>query len=123
MTLDPAARTDIYRRARMVLVRHFIDLGRLILQVSMEGLRLRGSLVRLPGFETKLTPEIVTAIMQELRRVQGVRRIDADFDNWRQQDAMGGWVAVDKEPRQPGAPGSQGGAASKTFELGKGGGA
>lgn len=96
MSAPQIPRTEIYRRIRVVLVRHMIDIGRLSIQISMLHLRLYGSLCRLPGVTTPLTPEMVHAIFGELNRIEGIRRVDADFDNWRQVDEAGtSWVPVE----------------------------
>ena len=94
-------RMEIYRQIRIALVRHFIDIGRLSCQISSLGVRLHGSLARLPGVQAMLTPEVVASIINEIARIQGVRRVDCDFDNWRQSDPMGGWQPVEKLERHP----------------------
>lgn len=96
MKESPMFKVETYRAARAVLVRHLIDLGRLLLRLSPTHLYLRGSLVRLPGVAAKLTPEIVAAIMTEMGRVPGVRHVDAQFDNWRQTDGLGAWQAIER---------------------------
>jgi hypothetical protein len=73
-----------------------IDIGRLSIQISTSHLHLRGSLCRLPGVTVPLNPEIVRSIFSELGRIQGIRRVGGDFDNWRQVDEAGSvWVPVD----------------------------
>jgi len=94
----------LYRDVRSVLVRHFVDLGRLSVQISMTGVYLHGSLLRLPGVTSALTPEVVRVIMAELSRVPGVQRVNADFDNWQQDRAMGAWVEKKKEKRKEKEP-------------------
>jgi len=84
-------------------VRHFIDLGRLSIQISMNGIFLRGSLLRLPGVTSTLTPEVVQVIMAELGRIQGVKRVNGELDNWTQDRALGAWVPVDKNQSKPAA--------------------
>jgi hypothetical protein len=96
MNTLPLPRTEIYRQVRVVLVRHMIDIGRLSIQISAHHLHLHGSLCRLPGVTAALTPEIVHSIFSELGRVQGIRRADGEFDNWRQVDETGAtWVPVE----------------------------
>jgi len=85
---------QLYRDVRVVLVRHFIDLGHLSLQISMGAVHLRGSLQRLHGNPHPLTPQMVETIIREIRQVKGIRRVAAEFDNWRQADTMSPWVAV-----------------------------
>jgi hypothetical protein len=95
MNTSQPTRIEIYRQIRVVLVRHLVDIGRLSIQISTSHLHLHGSLCRLPGVTAALTPEIVQSIFSELGRIQGIRRVDADFDNWRQSDKAGGsWMPV-----------------------------
>jgi hypothetical protein len=117
MNESPAFKVETYRQARAVLVRHLIDLGRLSLRLAPSNLYLRGSLTRLPGAVAKLTPEIVAAIVAELGRVPGVRHVDAQFDNWRFDDRLGGWKEIDKHGT-PSAPLMGGGTeGSSIFNI------
>jgi len=90
------SRVEIYRQVRVVLVRHLIDLGRLTIRISLNHLILYGSLLRLPGCTAKLTPMIVMAIFSELSQVPGIKRVDADLENWRRDDRFGAWHPFDK---------------------------
>lgn len=94
----------LYREVRSILVRHFIDLGRLSVQISMTGIYLHGSLARLPGVTAPLTQDLVRVIMAELSRVPGVRRVNAEFDNWKQDRALGAWVESGATRRPPEPP-------------------
>ena len=95
MNTAQPTRIEVYRQIRVVLVRHLIDIGRLSIQISTSHLHLHGSLCRLPGVTAALTPEIVQSIFSELGRIHGVRRVDGEFDNWRQSDKAGAsWVPV-----------------------------
>ena len=104
MNSPPLPRIEIYRQVRVVLVRHLIDIGRLSIQISTSHLHLHGSLCRLPGVTAALTPEIVQSIFSELGRIHGIRRVDGDFDNWRQVDEAGPLVGAgrDQEDRRAG---------------------
>ena len=117
MTLSPAQRTEIYRHIRMVLVRHFIDMGRLTINISMNCVRLTGSLARLPGVAARLSAEIVSSLFSEIRRIPGVKRVDGYFDNWRQADGAGGWVNVDELAQGKAPPPSLRGGLSQTIDI------
>lgn len=93
----------LYRDVRVVLVRHFIDLGRISIQISMSAVHLRGTLQRLHGSTIPLTPQTVEAIISELGRIKGIKRVATEFDNWRQADTMSPWtpVAARTEPLKP----------------------
>jgi len=82
MNLQPVSRAEIYRQIRVVLVRHLIDLGRLMIEISSNALYLRGTLERLPGVKAELTPEIIAVIVAELGRIPGIPRVEPRLDNW-----------------------------------------
>ncbi len=83
----------------MVLVRHFVDIGRLSIQVSAHQIRLVGSLDRLPGVENEMTADTITTIFSELRRLPGVTRVQAEFDNWTEAGGLGAWQPVHVAPK------------------------
>jgi hypothetical protein len=116
MMLTPNERAEIYRAVRVVLVRHFIDIGRLAIQISPGRINLRGNLVRLPGVETKLTSETVTAIFAELERIRDIRRVEGDFENWRQGGFAGAWVPIGEEQKDA-ARTARGETTSQTFTI------
>jgi hypothetical protein len=84
---------ELYRKTRSVLVRHWIDLGRLSVVVSPSSIRLHGMLCRLPGVKTRLTSQIIDAMLRELRQKTGHNRIITDFRNWREQG--GAWIPIE----------------------------
>ena len=92
--MDRLSDLDINCRVRRVLVRHWIDLGRISVRTTSGVVRLSGALVRLPSAGTPLGPASVAGIVTELRRVQDVRRIQATFENW--VESAGTWVSVEK---------------------------
>lgn len=79
--MDPVERMGIIRSVRALLVRNYIDLGRLVIQISPGTVHLRGNLQRLLG-ASPLSPELLQSIIQDIRRIPGVRRVITDFDNW-----------------------------------------
>lgn len=116
MNLTPLERIELYRQARIVLVRHLIDLGHVTIQVAANHLHLRGTLVRLPGVTAALTADVLQAIMGELSRIPGVKRASAELTNWT-TDGGGGWRPVEAQKHSgtdvfidP---------TPKTFDLGK----
>jgi hypothetical protein len=74
---------EINRHIRRVLVRHWIDLGRLSFRSVNGVVWLRGTLQRLLGVQEALTGSIIESIFQEIINFPGVKRIHAEFDNWR----------------------------------------
>lgn len=95
---------EIMRQARKVFVRHWIDLGRISLRSASGTIRVRGSLVRLPGYRDDLVPPVVEAIFKELERVKGGGRVIADLDNWNSEG--GKWKVSEKTKDRKSSPGS-----------------
>ncbi|MFH0954229.1 MAG: hypothetical protein V1873_07865 [Verrucomicrobiota bacterium] len=107
MTLTPVNRAEVYRQVRVILVRHLIDLGRLTVLISLDSLQIKGSMERLPGVKAALTPDIVTVIFMEMRRIPGIRRVQTKLDNWLQDDGVGAWRPITAESQKrliPGEP-------------------
>jgi hypothetical protein len=92
--MDRLSDLDINCRVRRVLVRHWIDLGRISVKTTSGVVRLSGALVRLPSAGSPLSPASVAGIVTEVRRIQDVRRIQASFENW--VESIGTWVCVAK---------------------------
>ena len=79
---------------RAVLVRHWIDLGKVLFRSSNGSVWMRGSVQRIPGVKTPLTPPIMENVFSDLKRIRGVSCVYADFENWAQQ--LGRWQPIDK---------------------------
>lgn len=98
----------INRAVRSVLVRHWIDLGRLSVRTTSGKVYIHGALMRLPGVADELTSTIVHAMFDEVDRIRGVRRTMITLDNWH-RDGTDAWRRVgdeagaDKVGRQHGA--------------------
>jgi hypothetical protein len=93
--MDRLSDLDINCRVRRVLVRHWIDLGKICVRTTSGVVRLSGSLVRLHSGGPALDPTTVVGIMAEIRRIQDIRRIQASFNNW--VESIGTWVNVTKQ--------------------------
>jgi hypothetical protein len=85
--------------ARRVLVRHWIDLGKASLRTINGVLTVHGTLEKLPHSNSPLTPSVVAEIASELRRIQSVRRVALDFNNWTEQH--GKWTNVVPKSASP----------------------
>ena len=68
---------DINRGVRRILVKHWIDLGRISVRSSQGRLLIRGSLLRIPGTTQELTTPIVDAIFYDIQRLRGVKHLTA----------------------------------------------
>ena len=91
---------DINRAVRRVLVKHWIDLGRVAVRASQGRLAIYGDLHSLPGTKQRLRPESVKAIFDEIQRINGVTRVNARLDNWTNDGSM--WKACEAEGGTPG---------------------
>ena len=95
MSADTAApQKDVYRHARALLVKHWIDIGRITIVFSDGTLQINGTFVRLPGVTSQLTPAVVDNMIRDLQRIQGIDRVEASFDNWTQDGDRGDWQPV-----------------------------
>lgn len=84
---------EINRNVRRVLVKHWIDLGRIAVHSSTGRLSMHGRIQRIDGRSEPLVVATLDNIMAEIRRIPGVRRIVPHFDNWQYEN--GSWRLVD----------------------------
>jgi hypothetical protein len=87
---DKTSDLDINCRVRRVLVRHWIDLGKLSTRTTGGVVWLTGSLERLPNSGARLDAPSVDGVLTEIRRTPDVRRLQARFENWVEQS--GAWT-------------------------------
>lgn len=79
---------DINCYVRKVLVRHWIDLGRVSMRTTRGVVRLSGELRTLRNPKDELSTALILTILTEIRRIKNVRRITTDFINWVYKDGM-----------------------------------
>lgn len=85
---------DINRRIRSVLVRHWVDLGKLSIRSSAGKVLIHGSLERIGGMKEELTVAIVEVIFADIKRIPTVRQVNAAIENW--SNDTGRWHPVKK---------------------------
>lgn len=73
---------EINRDIRKVLIRHWIDLGKLSFRSSNGRVWIRGSLQRIAGVQEELTPTLVETIFGDTKKVRGVVTLNMELDNW-----------------------------------------
>jgi hypothetical protein len=73
---------DINRHIRQVLVRFWIDLGRLSIRTTGGVVMIRGLLAKVPGSGSDLNSSTVSTLFTDIRRINGVKRIQTDLTNW-----------------------------------------
>lgn len=91
--MDKAVDLTINCRVRRALVRHWIDLGKISVRTTCGVVWLSGSLDRLPNSGTDLDTKAVESVLAEIKRVPDVRRIQSNFDNWRER--TGSWIEAE----------------------------
>ena len=73
---------DINRGVRRILVKHWIDLGRISVRSQQGRVLLRGRLLRITGTKGALTTPIVEAMFADMKRIRGAKQVTAHFENW-----------------------------------------
>ena len=73
---------QINRDMRRILVKHWIDLGRLSVRTSGGNVFVRGSLCRIGGVNEDLTSQIVQGLITEIKRIRHVKRVNVNLSNW-----------------------------------------
>ena len=85
---------DVNRSVRTILVKHWIDLGRLSVRSSDGKLWIRGSLARIAGTSDELTPAIVDAMFEDIKRIRSIKQFYFMLENW--TNDMGAWHEIGK---------------------------
>jgi hypothetical protein len=83
---------EINCAVRKVLVRHWIDLGKISIRTIAGVTTLSGALDKLPKVDVPLTSSSVGEIIAEIRRAPAVKRVQAVLSNWTELDRM--WKPV-----------------------------
>ena len=73
---------DINCRVRRVLVRHWIDLGKMSARTTRAVVTLSGALMRLPHLNPEIDLATPGSILDEIRKIPDVRRLQINLDNW-----------------------------------------
>jgi len=84
---------QIARHIRRVMVRHWIDLGRMSIRSQGGRIMIYGMLQRIAGVNEALTTPIVEAIFQQIKKIKGVRSTSIHLDNWTNKGGM--WRPVE----------------------------
>jgi len=84
---------------RRIMVRHWIDLGKISVRSTRGVIWLTGDLVKLKNTGEQLTPDKVESLLTEVRQVRGVKRMHARLTNW-DADKMEGAVGETNQAPQ-----------------------
>jgi hypothetical protein len=79
---------EINCAVRKVLVRHWIDLGKISIRSTSGVVTLSGTLDKLPKVDSPLTSSSVGEIVSEIRRASSVKRVQSGLTNWGEADGM-----------------------------------
>jgi hypothetical protein len=79
---------EINCAVRKVLVRHWIDLGKISIRTTSGVITLCGTLDKLPKVDAPLTSSLVGEIIAEIRRVSSIKRVQSGLSNWGEADGM-----------------------------------
>jgi hypothetical protein len=67
---------------RKVLVRHWIDLGRVNIYSRGGTATIRGTLQLLRGVKHELDAALVERIFREINRIREIKRVTVELENW-----------------------------------------
>ena len=81
MEPDRKADLEINCRVRRVLIRHWIDLGKISVRTSRFVVSLNGSLMRLPHVAPDADSATPAVIFEEIKRIPDVKRLQLNLDN------------------------------------------
>ena len=108
---------DINRGVRSILVRHWIDLGRLSVRSTDGKVYVRGALVRIGGITEELSSAVVEAIFTDIKKVREVRQVYPSLENW--TNDSGSWQPVGKSEQKVEQQ-QTGQSAAKVYDIEKG---
>ncbi|HTS16696.1 MAG TPA: hypothetical protein VMP11_03910 [Verrucomicrobiae bacterium] len=81
MEFDRKVDLDINCRVRRVLVRHWIDLGKISVRTARSVVSLSGSLKRLPHIAPDIDAATPSSVLEEIKHIPDVRRLQLSLDN------------------------------------------
>ena len=85
---------EINRHIRRILVKHWIDLGRLAVRTTGGHAAIHGVLQRVEGHPEPILPATLDAMFADIRRIPGIQRVRPHLENWT-LDA-GSWKQVER---------------------------
>lgn len=85
---------EINRNIRRVLVRHWIDIGRLAIHSTEGRVRIHGLLQPISGMTSDFDQKNVENIVNEIERTKEIKRIYYEFENW--INTNGTWQKLEK---------------------------
>ena len=114
MTLS--AELEINRAVRRILVKHWIDLGRVSVHTTRGRVAVYGLLQHIEGRMDPLTGPVLDAMFYEIRRIPGVVIVRGHLDNWTNDG--GRWRPLESGSRQAEADPTRGDTSSPSHAAG-----
>ena len=94
------ASTTILSNVRKLLTRRWIDVQHLRIRIAKDTVRLAGRLSRLGGDSwSDKEPPRLDVLESELKRLEGIKRVCLEFDNWIRNES-GQWEPAGKHDRR-----------------------
>jgi hypothetical protein len=109
---------EINSAVRRVLVRHWIDLGRISIRTQNGRVTLHGILDKLPESDQPLAGTVVECLFDDIRRIHGVKRVLAEIQNW-DQTSFGWKLKEDSDGVIEGTVSAHGSADASRFNVDK----
>ena len=107
---------EINSAVRRVLVRHWIDLGRISIRTQKGKVTLHGILDKLSESGQPLAGAVVESMLGDIRAIHGVHRVMAQFENWEQSSC--GWrIREDLAAERDAALGDRGLGNGPQFDI------
>ena len=100
------------RSIRQVLVRHWIDLGRVAIHSANGRVTIRGSVQLLRGVKHELDSQSMENIFREIKRINEIKQLTFTLDNW--LFVNGVWQKVEQSKHDRGGFNEQ---SPSTFEI------
>jgi hypothetical protein len=86
--MDKLSDLEINCGVRKVLVRHWTDLGKISVRTTSGVATFSGELVKLPHIDPPFTSSSVTEMINEIKRLPAVRRVQLNLSNWVECDGV-----------------------------------
>lgn len=94
--MDRLTDLEINCGVRKVLVRHWTDLGKISVRTTSGVTALSGELMKLPNVDPPFTSSSVTGMINEIKRMSAVRRVQPNLKNWVECDGV--WKQTSSKP-------------------------
>ena len=102
---------------RRILVSHWVDLGRLSIHSLRSSVQIRGSMQKLAGTASELTPADMEVLYRKIKAVAGGWFVKMELDNWVLNEASGSWESTAAREGRRAAAAFNAQAWSKAYDI------